>query len=55
VTRPTVLTTDPQAAIDFRSFTVHCAPLAMILSDHSIREELKAGRIVIDPIDERDI
>jgi dCTP deaminase len=27
----------------------------MILSDHSIREELKAGRIVIDPIDERDI
>ena len=27
----------------------------MILSDHSIREELKAGRIVIDPLDEHDI
>src|SRR3954470_11244406 len=27
----------------------------MILSDHTIREELEAGRIVIDPIDEADI
>ena len=30
----------------------HCNVPPMILSDRSIREELKAGRIVIEPLDD---
>src|SRR6202012_847220 len=34
------------------TLAVSCGP-AMILSDHSIRDEVTAGRIVIEPFDDR--